>query len=236
MRRSPEVLALSSQMEKPAGRRAAFWAVSIAPSLGTVFTLAGLNQYAMKAVAVGIIFQAVAIGATFWVGGRSLVGAINESLRQHQQQRRETVTVLTAATAVTGTTRGGADENDQDGGDVSGDNFVPGAGDQPLLAAKKKIKRMTIFALQNVVVVMSMLLVTVFTDYGVAAPLLLYMTPSESVHNLLLKCVHAVVAPDSDSSENPAWTSFLLCKWYREVVMKLRPMHPQRRTIAECSV
>lgn len=174
------MLALSSWMEKPAGRRTVCWAMWIAPGVGMILDLAGHSHYAMKTIAVGIIFLAVIIGATFWVGGRSLIGAINESLRQYQQQQQETATALTAATtAATGATGGDRDENEQEEVDVAGGGLVPGEGDQPLLAAKKKIKRMMIFVVQNVVTVMTMLLLTVFTDYGVAAPLLLFMVPGE---------------------------------------------------------
>lgn len=189
MRRSPEVLALSSKMETPAGRRAACLALSVAPSVALFLDLAGLSPYAMKVTAIGIVFQAVLIAVTFWVGGRSLLRAIDESLRHHHQQRRETATALTGATAATaatggtgwtGETVGGEEENEEKSGNTAGiGSLTTGSDDQPLQAAKKKIVRMIAFALQTVVVVMSMLLVTICTDYGVAAPLPFFMVPSE---------------------------------------------------------
>lgn len=159
--------------------------MSVPAGVGLILNVAGFGQYAAKAVAVGILFLAVIIGSTFCVGGRSLVKAINESLRQHhQRQLQETATALTAGTAATGATGENGDENEQqDGGDRADGRrsglTAPGAGDQPLLAARTKIKRMMIFALQTVVMVMSMLLVTIFTGYGVAAPLPLFLVPSE---------------------------------------------------------
>lgn len=192
MRRSPDVLAISSRMEKPAGRWAACSALSIAPAVGLVLDFADLRNAGMRAVAVGILFQAMIIGATFTIGGRSLVSAIDDSLQQHQQQRRETATALTAATATTAATGGGTEggdggankgeQGDEGGYGADGDcdgGLVSDAGDQPLVAARKKVKRMMVFALQNVAMVMTLLLVTVFTGYGVAAPLPFFMVPSE---------------------------------------------------------
>ena len=182
MRRSPEVLGICSRMEKPSGRRAAFGAMSIAPAVGLIFDIAGLTHYAMRAVAAGILCMAVIISVSFWVGGRSLVNAINDSLRQHYQQRQETATVLTAATAATGGTGDDADENEQDGGRggiAAVGGLVPSAGDEALLAAKRKTKRMMIFVVQNVVMVVCMLLITICTGYAVAAPLPIFLVPSE---------------------------------------------------------
>lgn len=181
------MLAIASRMEKPAGRRAACTAMWIAPAVGLILDLADLSHYGMRAVAVGILFLATVIGTTFTIGGISLVNAINESLRQHEQQRQETATALKAATAVAATTRGDEDEDEQadgadraaGGGGGGGDLTLPGASDRPLLAARQKVVRMMVFAIQSVVMVMVLLLVAIFTGYGVAAPLPLYLVPSE---------------------------------------------------------
>eukprot|EP00903_Cladosiphon_okamuranus_P014086 g13093.t1 len=186
MRRSPEVLAISLWMEKPFGSRVTCSMMWIAPLVALIFDLAGLTHHGMRAMAVGILFLAVAIGITFVIGGSSLVNAINESLRQQEQQRQKTATALTVATAVTagtGRTRGDRDEDEQEndapgGGDGGGGSLaLPGEGDQSLLAARKKVVRMMVFALQNVVMVIVALLVTIFTGYAVAAPLPIYVVP-----------------------------------------------------------
>eukprot|EP00752_Nemacystus_decipiens_P004321 g3946.t1 len=188
LRRSPEVLAMFSRMEKPAWRRAVWAAMWIAPAAALVLELAGLNHYAMKAISVGIIFLAAIISASFWFGGRSLVSAIDDSLREHHQQRQETATALKAATP--GTAGGGdGDEDEQPEQDAAvdgaaaaaavGGGLVPSASDQALLAARRKIKRLMIFVVQNVVMVVAMLLVTVCTGYAVAAPLPFFFVPSE---------------------------------------------------------
>jgi len=167
MRQSPEILALCSWLEKPTGRRTAYWALSIPPATGIVLDVAQRTRLAIRVVAVGVIFQAVAIAGMFYAGGKSLMRAIDESLRQYQEQLHPAAAV--AAGGGGGRTAGGeVDVNDQQHAE---------GGDESLRAAKKKVKRMMIFAVQTAAMVFVMLLFAVCTEYGVAAPLLLFILP-----------------------------------------------------------
>ncbi len=167
MRQSPEILALCSWLEKPGGRRTSYCALSIPPAIGIVLDAAHRTRLAIRVVAVGVIFQAVVIAGMFYAGGKSLMRAIDESLRQYQEQFQE-------AAAAAGGGGGGTDEGETDG---KFDDQQAEGGDEPLRAAKKKVKRMMIFAVQTAAMVFTMLLFAVCSGYGIAAPLLLFILP-----------------------------------------------------------
>lgn len=147
------------------------------------------------------------IGGSFWKGGKSLEGSIDASLRQHKRQQQVVMTMMTTMTAtttkttatregngmeqgvggVTGVTgvvaqQQAGDDNHSNSYDNSNNSMISssaygGGEDEPLLAAKRKVKRMTFFAVQLSAGVFTMMLFSVYTAYGTAAPLPLMVAP-----------------------------------------------------------
>lgn len=195
MRQCPELLIASSCLETPAGRYVSCGAISIAPSAGLVLVVGGHNDLAIKTISMGIVFQAAVIAGSFWKGGKSLIAAIDASLRQHKRQQQMVRTIMTTMTTTkttatgegNGTERGGSAKDvvaPQQAGDSSNNNSYNDSGsrtyggeDESLLGARRKVKRMTFFAVQLAAGVFSMLLFSVYTVYGTAAPLPLMVVP-----------------------------------------------------------
>ncbi|CAM9397948.1 unnamed protein product, partial [Pylaiella littoralis] len=63
--------------------------VSVAPAVSVVFDLGGRTESALRLITVGVIVLCFAVAGTFLVCGKSLVRAIDESIRQQQPKLLE---------------------------------------------------------------------------------------------------------------------------------------------------
>lgn len=187
MQQYPEMLKTSSWLQTPIGRYVVCGAISAAPGVGLALIIAGRNDLAIKVISVGVVLQAVIVAGSFWKGGRSLVKAIDVSLQQHLLQQQMVMTMMsTLETTIIGqedtTARVGTVEEDvmmQGGGDDNHyfSSCAPGGEDESLLGAKRRVNRMVTFALELTAGESSVLLFSVCTTYGTAAPLPLFVAP-----------------------------------------------------------
>lgn len=161
MRESPEVLAVCSWLETTVGNRVAHTTVSVAPIGALALTASGRDSVtAVKLVAGGVVALSVFIGVGFMVCGRSLLRAIDASLLL--QHRRDS--------SVTQTTQ--KSDNRRRSSSTSG-----GRSDRSLSNARRKVRIVVIFAIVLCIKVASILLFAICTEYGAAAPLLMFLAP-----------------------------------------------------------
>ncbi|CAN0037175.1 unnamed protein product [Ectocarpus sp. 12 AP-2014] len=184
MQRSPEVLRIRYFLESSRGQAATYGLVSIAPTVAVALGAWGHQITAIKVVSAGILVLSGAMIASFMVCGRSLMHAIDESIRQkqeHQAQRQEVPRRKVLHKKTTGEV---VLEEEEDEGAQPGEtrsirisiNNTPVA-DFALLAARTKVKRVMLFAFSTVVQVDGLLLFAICSKYGTAAPLLLFASP-----------------------------------------------------------
>ncbi|CAM9616911.1 unnamed protein product, partial [Ectocarpus sp. 8 AP-2014] len=186
MRESPEIFALSTWLERPRGHIAAGCTMSIGPSIATIFALANNTELAARFVALGGVFVSNLILVVFWVCGRSLMRAIDNSLQ-----------LQTASS--------------QSAGKAEGQNC--GAGHRTLVEAKKKVRRMVMVTASLLFPAMTMGSLGAFTPYGVRAPLLMYGVPFALVPqiwlsmNVQLHSKRSHLRPGPNGNILSAWTS-----------------------------
>lgn len=146
--KSPEMLALSSWLETPTGHYAACSIMSIVFCGAIILAAVDLPETAIRTTAAGGLIVSLIVTVSLWVCGRSLIRVIDESLEQKQ-------------------TRTNSGKDGETGG----------VEDQALLAARKKVKWVLGFGLRQMVMMGSVLSFTIFSKYGIAAPLLLFGIP-----------------------------------------------------------
>lgn len=81
-----QALAISQWLEKPTGLRVALSVISIVPVVAVVLDIVGLTVMGVKLASVGNIFFGWMLLVVFWICGKSLMRAIDESL-EHQKER-----------------------------------------------------------------------------------------------------------------------------------------------------
>jgi len=154
MRKSPEVLRICQWLETPAGHRVAYGLVSISPVCTIVLDLVNHPETAMEVLAAGIIaLCGLCMPTMFWVCGRSLIRAIDESVRQQQQNRQETLVA-----------HGKEDEGHE-------------RKHSRLMRARQTVKMIALTAFVVCGKVTGLLLFAVCSRYGTATPLLLFALP-----------------------------------------------------------
>ncbi|CAN0110918.1 unnamed protein product [Pylaiella littoralis] len=174
MQQYPEMLKTSSWLQTPIGRYVVCGAISAAPGVGLALIIAGRNDLAIKVMSVGVVLQAVIVAGSFWKGGRSLVKAIDVSLQQHLLQQQMVMTMMSTLE----TTIIEQEDTTARVGTVEEDVMMQGGGeDESLLGAKRRVNRMVTFALELTAGESSVLLFSVCTTYGTAAPLPLFVAP-----------------------------------------------------------
>ena len=153
MQKSTRVLAISQWLEKPTGLRVALSVVSIVPVVAAVFDIAGRTVTGVKLASLGHIFQGTLVLVVFWICGKSLTRAIDESLEQQEKRAKNDHRASTEK--------------------------------EKLITAKKKTGKMLGFVLQQVIMISIVNSFAVFSEYGTAAPLLLFGLPMALVSHAL---------------------------------------------------
>lgn len=136
--------------------------VSIAPVGAVILTFANFTEAAIRLISAGIIVLSIFMFIAFWVCGKSLLNGIDESLQRHEQQQQQLQKM--GVLRVTGK-------------EVSTPLQGRGSADPMLLAARKKVKTVVIFAIAILTKVICMLLFAIVSPYGVEIPLLLIVSP-----------------------------------------------------------
>lgn len=152
---SREIVAINSWLEDLHGRLISCVGVSILHVAGIILVLVDRTWtgLAMKMVAMEVCaLNAVGV-VVFVYCGRSLVRVIDGAMQQQQGQEHEC--------------RSGEDANHD--------------GDEFLLAARRKTRRIVLFFAQQFLMVMSLLIFAIFSKYGSAAPLVLFGIPLAAI-------------------------------------------------------
>ena len=164
LQRSPEVLRFSLWLESSVGHYAAYTFVSIPPVGSVVLAIAGRAEAAVGVITLQVLVLAPCLSASFLVLGKSLLKGIDDSLQQQQQRQQQL-----QAMGVT-----------PEHGKKPSTASSPGrrsSGDLMLLAARKKVKRVVMFAVALPTQTACMLLFAAVTRFGTEAPLLLFFFP-----------------------------------------------------------
>lgn len=148
MRETPEILALSNMLERPAGRYTSYGVTCVGPVAAITLAAARYSEEAIKVASVAFLGLIVVINLTILKCGRCLVRTINSSLQNATERSRRSSTSASAS-----------------------------VGRKDLLAAKRKIKIAVNFCLVLAVQTIVLLMIAVCTTYGTSAPLLMFGVP-----------------------------------------------------------
>ncbi|CAM9667119.1 unnamed protein product [Ectocarpus fasciculatus] len=185
MSECPEVVALSTWLERPRGYIMACCTLCIGPIVATGVALANYSESAVRMVALGGVLVGVLIPAVFWVCGRSLIRAINNSLQL--QAASESV--------------------------WKAEGHERSAGYQALLNAKRKVMRVMVVTASLIFPALAVVWLAIFTPYGLEAPLLMFCIPIGLVPpiwlsmNVQLHAKRSRLRPGPNGNLLSAWTS-----------------------------
>eukprot|EP00903_Cladosiphon_okamuranus_P009465 g9021.t2 len=163
LQESPEVLRISRWLETRRGHHVTYGLVSIAPVVAVLLTFANYAEAAIIIISAGILILSTFVMVTFCVCGKSLVNGIDESLRQQRQMQEQLQKI------------GVIWENEKETRTTLHDQSS--SGDALLLAARKKVKMIVIFAVTVLVKVMCMLFFAMGSRYGLETPLVFFLSP-----------------------------------------------------------
>ena len=154
---------MSRWLETRTGHCVMYSLVSIAPVGAVILAFANCTEEAVIMISAGILVLAISVMITFWVCGRSLMHGIDESLRQQQKQREQLLHM--GAIRVNGKEVSTSPQDRRSSGDAM------------LLAARKKVKTVVIFAVGILSKVVGMLIFAMASPYGLETPLVLFLSP-----------------------------------------------------------
>lgn len=166
MQETPEILAISNMLERPAGRYVAYGVVSIGGVVATILAAAKRAQTATVVATVSFIGLCVACNVIIRKCGTSLVRTIDASLQSTSGNHQ---------TAPGSQSPPAAEAGLEDGGHHT--TAAKKEGDPRLLAARKKIVMAMSICLSMAVQAIIMLLFAIFSGYGLAVPLLFFGIP-----------------------------------------------------------
>lgn len=165
LRRSPEVLAISTWLESPVGHYVTYTLVSIAPACAVVSDLVNNMETGLRWIAVGVIVLCSSMTIIFLVCGKSLLHAINESVRKQEERmlldRDASIVDETTTAGMSGASKRSRSSARRDA----------------LLVARRKVKMVVFFAVTTLAKVVGILMVGLLSKYGMASPLILFLAP-----------------------------------------------------------
>ena len=178
LQRSPAVMRTSLWLESLVGHCVSYALMSIPPVGAFVLAIAGRTEAAVMVITFQVFVCAPCLSLAFLVLGKSLLSGIDESLERQQQRKQQ----LQSA--------GVAQENGKAHGTSLQDRS---SGDPILLAARKKVKRVVMFAVSLPIQTSLILLFATVSRYGTETPLLFFffpMTFTPPIWNLVNVTIH----------------------------------------------
>lgn len=139
--------------------------VSMCPVTAIFLDMRDHTEIGIVSVLIALCIMTIIVTRIFCICGQAMIGAMDASLKQQEQKRRSSITEK-ASNNVANVTNGGV----QDSINVS-------QGDQNLLVARTKVKRVIALTVFLGVGFECLLLFDVCSGYGVAVPLLMFVGP-----------------------------------------------------------
>lgn len=165
MQEAPEILAISSILERPVGRYMSYSLLCIGPVVATILASAKRSQPAVVVASGAFMILIVLCNLIILKCGTLLVHTINGSLRKNSGNTR---TIASSASEPSATRP--VDENTKNSTTAGRKERNP----NKLLAARKKITVAMSICIISAVQTILLLTFAIFSGYGMAAPLLFF--------------------------------------------------------------